>query len=208
MQGEPKEKQGRSPLSRVQVAFLVFVSAAAVISLVGAPNGAVSAMVAGVAGKMAGSTNLEIHDKPQAFGEYSFTDENGKERYLKEFRGKPVVISFWALWCPSCKAEKPGLNKLAGAMKKDGLEVVLLSSDNPKQAAQYLKNHQLSNLKSATDEGDSIFAAMGFPGIPASVVLDKNGREVARALGFVDWTDSEVQKFLRGLLQTETTAER
>lgn len=210
MQGEPKQKRRYTLLTRMQVAFLVFVMSGAIISMLAAPEGAVSGMVLQAAGKMAGDTNLSIHAKPQPLKDLGFLDDTGKKKQFSDYRGQVTIVSIWALWCPACKAEKPGLNQLAAQFEGKGLKVLTLSSDDPEQAQNYLKNHQLSHLKAFTDVNDDVYDALDFDGIPAAIIIDKQGREVARSLGFVDWQDKDVVRFVETLIrsQPETRAER
>lgn len=211
MQGEPTQKRRFTALSRMQVAFLAFVMCGAVISMLTAPEGAVSGMVLKAAGKMAGDTNLRIHPAPKPLEDLSFIDDKGKQRKFSEYRGQVTIVSFWALWCPACKAEKPGLNALAGEYASKGLKVLTLSSDDPDQAQIYLNRHQLGHLKAFTDVDDAAFSALDFNGIPAAIVIDPKGREVARSLGFVDWQNRGVKEFIDSLLpaaKSETRAER
>lgn len=181
---------------------MVGVLVTAILTMLTTPEGAVSDMLIRIAGKAQGADSLTVYPQPRAMPEISFLDETGKKRTLKDYRGKVVILSFWALWCPACKAEKPGLNQLQAAYEGKGLKVITLSDDfnNQQAVTDYYKMHQLKYLKPGTDKGNAAFAALELRGIPSSIVIDSSGREVARATGFVDWSNESVRNFLNGLL--------
>lgn len=181
---------------------MAVILAMAIFTMLSTPEGAVSDMLMRVAGKARGVDSLTIYPTPRELPEITFIDETGKKRNLKEFRGKVVVLSFWALWCPSCKAEKPGLNLLSAEYEGKGIKVITLSDDfnNQQAVTAYYKQHQLNYLKPSTDPDNAAFASLELRGIPSTIVVDTHGKEAARSTGFVDWTDKGVHDFLKSLL--------
>lgn len=200
--------QGKDRLSSMKLTFMVSVLTLAIITMLTAPEGAVSDMLIRIAGKAQGADSLAVYPAPRPLPDISFIDENGKKRNLKEYRGKVVVLSFWALWCPACKAEKPGLNQLSAAYEGKGLKVITLSDDfnNQQAVSAYYKQHQLNYLKPSTDTGNAAFEALELRGIPSTIVVDPSGREVARSTGYVDWSNEQVRMFLNSLLTKHQTS--
>ncbi|MGH3338804.1 MAG: TlpA family protein disulfide reductase, partial [Propionibacteriaceae bacterium] len=103
---------------------------------------------------------------------------------LRELRGWPVVLNFWASWCSPCKAEAPRLN--AAAREHMG-EVVLLGvdvQDFESDARRFSERYQ-TNYVSVRDGGDSTYSAYGLTGLPETYFLDRSGRVVEHIVGEV-----------------------
>ena len=181
--------QGRGTLPRRKLILLAVMSIAAIGSLLIAPEGAVSQMLA----SMAEPENLQL-TSPKPLPPLAFLGE--------ETKGKVVVVNFWALWCPSCKVEKPKLDKLQADYAKKGLVVLTVSDagDDLEAVRQYFASHNITHLKPLQDEGSNAFRALKFRGLPSTLIVDKDGKEIARAEGMVDWDSKDVRKYLDQVL--------
>ena len=186
MQGEGK---GCGKLSCGKFLFLVIICVAAISAIVTAPKGAVSMMVAKAMGDMAGAEALKISE-PKPLPAMVFIDENGKKQSIESYKGKVVALNFWALWCASCKVEKPKLDQLQADLAEKGLVVLTVSDGFNNQGAvkQYFANHNITHLKPMTDEGSAAFRALQLQGVPSTLIINKKGQEIARAQGYVDWS--------------------
>jgi peroxiredoxin len=92
---------------------------------------------------------------------------------LSQLRGKPVVINFWATWCPPCTDELPYFTRLARDYG-DRVVIVTVSNEAPGVARDYLRLHHL-NLPLVEDPAGSVFSAYALPPIPGTVVIDTRG---------------------------------
>lgn len=114
------------------------------------------------------------------------TDRNGKERRLSNLRGKVVLIDFWASWCRPCRAENPNVVRIYNRYHDKGFEVFSVSLDNNRDA--WLKaieadglvweNH-VSDLRGWSSAGGRLY---GISSIPATVLVDRDGKVLARNL--------------------------
>ena len=114
------------------------------------------------------------------------TDRNGKERLLSDLRGKVVLIDFWASWCRPCRAENPNVVRIYNRYHDKGFEVFSVSLDNNRDA--WLKaieadglvweNH-VSDLRGWSSAGGRLY---GISSIPATVLVDRDGKVLARNL--------------------------
>ena len=109
---------------------------------------------------------------------------------LRELRGWPVVLNFWASWCSPCKAEAPRLNaaadKHSGAVVFLGVDVQDFESD-----ARHFSERFETNYVSVRDDGDSTYSAYGLTGLPETYYLDTRGRVVAHSIGEVSEAELE-----------------
>lgn len=101
---------------------------------------------------------------------------------LRELRGYPIVINFWASWCEPCKAEAPRLVASAEAHAGEVVFVGLDVQDFKSDARRFLERYQ-TNYVSVRDGGDSTYNAYGLTGLPETYYLDRKGRVVAHSLG-------------------------
>jgi thiol-disulfide isomerase/thioredoxin len=132
---------------------------------------------------------LKASDKPMAVPEVAFVDAAGKRHMLAEFRGRYVLLNLWATWCAPCVKELPALAQLGQAVSPDRLSVVAVNVGRSSMAetAQFLKTHRAGTLAPYADSNIALMRAFGAFGLPMTVLIDPQGREVARALGAAEW---------------------
>jgi len=116
---------------------------------------------------------------------FSFKDTNGKKVSLSDFKGKVILLDFWATWCIPCKQEIPGFIALQNKFGDRGLQIVGLSVDDPLNAAKTYAAQMKMNYPILLAEGkeDILKAYDPIPSIPVSVIIDRRGRIAARHLG-------------------------
>ena len=130
---------------------------------------------------------------------WELQDANGKRIHSSDFKGKVVILDFWATWCPPCKAEIPGFIALQNEYGKKGLAVVGISVDEGgadivKEVAQKLGMNYPVVL--ADDKTPQAFG--GIEAIPTTFIIDREGRIVTKHLGFTE--KDEFEKELKPLL--------
>jgi thiol-disulfide isomerase/thioredoxin len=128
---------------------------------------------------------LVLATPPQANLKFSFKDINGKKVSLSDFKGKVILLDFWATWCVPCKAEIPGFIELQKKYGAEGLQIIGLSVDDSAAMAKKYSDEMKMNYPILLAEGkeDILKAYDPIPSIPVSVVIDRQGRIAARHLG-------------------------
>lgn len=148
---------------------------------------------------------LTTHDAPCALpggpASVSFADGQGRPLTLDDFRGKVVLVNLWATWCPPCIEEMPALDSLQARLGGDAFEVVAISQDRggvslPKA---FLEREGLDNLTLYIDPDSATTRAIAAPGLPTSILLDRQGRELARLVGPAAWDDDAMVARIREL---------
>ncbi|MFC5736875.1 TlpA family protein disulfide reductase [Sinirhodobacter huangdaonensis] len=145
---------------------------------------------------------LVVYEQPLATPELPFVDETGAEHRLTEFRGKVVLLNLWATWCAPCRVEMPGLDALQGELGGADFQVVTLATGrNPQpKIAKFFDEAGVTRLPRFQDEKQTLSRAMGVMGLPVSVLIDRDGHEVARLIGEADWNGPEARAVIGALI--------
>lgn len=127
---------------------------------------------------------------------------NGKKVDLKQYRGKIVFLNFWATWCGPCKEEMPSMEALYQKLKERNFVFLTISVDydEKKKVKDFIDKHRYT-FPVLIDPKCVTLDLFGVKGIPATILIDKNGRMVGRAVGPRDWKSSEIVSILNHLLE-------
>ena len=132
----------------------------------------------------------------------TFRDSIGNVMQLPDFHGKVILLNVWATWCAPCIAEMPMLDALQAEKGGADFEVVTVSLDRTAaEAAMFFRDNEIDNLQSWHDGTFSLSSKLMLPGLPTSVLYDRNGREIARISGEVDWTSKEALALIDKLME-------
>jgi cytochrome c biogenesis protein CcmG/thiol:disulfide interchange protein DsbE len=116
---------------------------------------------------------------------------------LEQLRGKPVVLNFWATWCPPCVEEMPSLLQLH---KQLGDKVTILAvSEDADDAAykQFITDHQVDLLSVRdTQHQNEVYGTFKYP---ETYIIDRNGKIVRKFIGATDWTSPDIVNYLKKL---------
>jgi thiol-disulfide isomerase/thioredoxin len=197
------------PEPKTKKLLLVMVAAAAVIGVAGLVYAVLPSGSKGgganledfAAGPLA---KLEILAKPPVQPAAKFTDAKGAEHTLEEWRGKVVVVNFWATWCAPCTKEMPGLAALATGLKGKPAEVVAISVDKKEDRAfaiGRLATLSSSSLAFYSEPSYSIAFDAEAKGFPTTIIYARDGRELARLSGGeVDWAAPQAKRLIEAAL--------
>jgi thiol-disulfide isomerase/thioredoxin len=132
-----------------------------------------------------------------------FTDAEGRPTDFAAFRGKGLVVNFWATWCPPCVAEMPALDRLAAEVARDGIEVLALSNDRGgrAQVEPFYARTGISRLAIWLDPRGATGRALEVRVLPTTLILDRRGLEVGRLVGDAAWDRPEVVAAIRRLIR-------
>jgi thiol-disulfide isomerase/thioredoxin len=142
---------------------------------------------------------LELHPSPRELPPLRFAGPNGVPTSLAARRGGVVLLNFWATWCPPCVKEMPSLDRLQAALGGSRFEVVAVSIDVAGAAAiqAFFQRTGILHLRQYFDAFDEASLGWTATGIPLSVLVDPQGREIARHRGASEWDQTETMELLR-----------
>jgi thiol-disulfide isomerase/thioredoxin len=135
---------------------------------------------------------------PEALPEVKFLDVAGKERTLADWRGKVVLLNLWATWCLPCRKEMPALDRLQREMGSDTFQVVAVSVDRTglPGAKKFLADTGAETLALYADPTARMGVALRAAGLPATLLLDRQGREIGRLLGPAEWDGEDAKRLI------------
>ncbi len=151
-----------------------------------------------------GSQGFLIWETPRNLPELTFEDEKGAALTLADFHGKVVLLNIWATWCAPCREEMPTLNSLQAQLGGEQFEVVALSIDHAGYGAveKFYREISIKHLHMYIDPSTLAAATLGIEGVPTTLLLDREGREIGRLVGATEWNSSAMVDFI-----TRTIAE-
>jgi thiol-disulfide isomerase/thioredoxin len=156
-----------------------------------------------VKGEIAG---LLVSEKQQAMPNLSFQSPEGKPMTLADLRGRVVLLNLWATWCAPCRKEMPALDKLQAELGGPDFEVVAVNIDqrNLERPKTFLQEVNVTKLAYYADPSAKIFqqlrAVDRAVGMPTTLLIDKDGCELAYLAGPAEWASDEAKAFIRAAL--------
>jgi len=144
--------------------------------------------------------NIAINETPKPISPLIFEDFSGNKINLKDYKGKLILLNFWATWCAPCKKEMPSLDKLYLDSNFKNLEVFAVNMEQPNQlkAKNFFSDLNIQNLKIFFDRDLNFVKEFKLRGVPTTVLINKKGEEFGRIIGEVNFQD---KKFLKWLLK-------
>jgi len=132
--------------------------------------------------------------------DFSLRDIDGNIRPLASFRGRVVLLSFWATWCTPCRTELPMLETLFQAYKDHGFEVIAVASDvQGVEVVQPFVSQLHLSFTTLLDNTGQVTRLFGVTSLPTTYLLDREGRLITVAIGSHDWTNADAHTLIRSL---------
>ncbi|MGR3760465.1 TlpA family protein disulfide reductase [Roseobacteraceae bacterium NS-SX3] len=147
---------------------------------------------------------LVVHAEPKPASEAAFqlADDAGTAT-LADYRGKVVLLNFWATWCAPCRAEMPMLSELQEEFGGEDFEVLTLATgrNTPAGIVKFFDETGITNLPRHQDPKQAVAREMAVLGLPVTVILDREGREVGRLMGDAEWNSDSAKEIIRTLIE-------
>tara|TARA_B100001250_G_C19500672_1_gene657251 strand:- start:225 stop:755 length:531 start_codon:yes stop_codon:yes gene_type:complete len=143
--------------------------------------------------------NLVIHKEPKKLEKINFVNINNETINLNRFENSLIIINFWATWCAPCIEEMPSLNSLQVNTTFNNLQIIPINvgRDNVEKSKSFYKKLKLDNLEIYFDKDIEMAKKFLLRGLPTTVFINKKGEEFARIIGFVNFDDEKIIKWLQ-----------
>jgi thiol-disulfide isomerase/thioredoxin len=143
--------------------------------------------------------------EPEPLAQFPFLDAEGKTRTLEEWRGKVVLLNLWATWCAPCRKEMPGLDRLQGELGSDKFQVLAVSADKTgiAGAKAFLDKIKVTKLAVYADPTVRIHSGLKAIGMPATILIDAQGREIGRLVGPAEWDTPEAKSLIKAAIAAQ-----
>lgn len=145
---------------------------------------------------------LELTRPPRTLPEIRFVDASGRDLGLADYEGQGLVLNFWATWCAPCVREMPALDRLHAELEDAGVAVLALSADRGGAPVvdRFYAKYEIENLQTLLDKNSLTARALDVRGLPTTLLIDGEGREVGRLVGVAEWDAPEAVSLLRDCL--------
>ncbi len=134
--------------------------------------------------------------------EFVLPDINGKLYALSDYRGKIVVVNFWASWCPPCVAEMPSLQKAADQLAPHNISVLGIGVGESRESVRRFLRSTPVHFPLLLDSGSDVMDKWAAPSLPTTIVINQEGKMALLALGERDWGDAKILQQIISLQQT------
>tara|TARA_B110000967_G_scaffold184586_1_gene204152 strand:- start:63 stop:578 length:516 start_codon:yes stop_codon:yes gene_type:complete len=143
--------------------------------------------------------NLVLIKNPKIYEDVIFKDINQKDINLDDFKGKLVMLNFWATWCAPCKEEMPSLDSLQLNSKLSNLKIfpINIGQEDISKSESFFKELNINNLDIYIDAPITLAKKLSLRGVPTTILFNKEGKEFARILGSIDFSNKEFINWLK-----------
>ena len=142
--------------------------------------------------------NLVINKNLKTYDEIVFKDENQKNINLANYKGKLLILNFWATWCVPCREEMPSLDLLQSDLRLNNLKIfpINIGQEDLLKSVNFFKELRIRNLDIYYDPAVTLAKKFSLRGLPTTILIDKEGKEFARIIGSIDFSNKEFINWL------------
>ena len=142
--------------------------------------------------------NIAINEIPRQISPIIFEDFSGNEINLKDYKGKLIIINFWATWCAPCKEEMPSLDNLYKSNEFKNLKIFAVNMEPPNylKTEKFFNDLKIEKVKIFFDKRLNFVNEFKLRGVPTTILVNKEGEEFARIIGSIDFQDKKFTKWL------------
>jgi thiol-disulfide isomerase/thioredoxin len=126
-------------------------------------------------------------------------DADGRERSIAEWRGKTVVVNFWATWCEPCREEMPSLDRLKARLAPKGFDVIAVNVGESRERVERFTREVPVSFPIVYDKDSATARTWKVRGYPTSYVIGPDGRIRYYFVGELDWSSDEVVRVIEGV---------
>ena len=143
--------------------------------------------------------NLALSKNPKIYEEIVFKDSSGEDVSLDDFKGKLLILNFWATWCAPCREEMPSLDDLQLNSNFDNLKIfpINIGQENLSKSDSFFKEIGVQDLDIYFDAPITLAKKLSLRGVPTTILFNKKGEEFGRIMGSIDFNDPDFTDWLK-----------
>ncbi len=152
-----------------------------------------------VAEEVPGIKNIVIHKIPKTYDNVIFLDKNDQKININEYKGKVLLLNFWAVWCEPCKEEMPSLDKLQAnpELHKIKIFAINIGKETLDKVNKFFVDLNIKNFEPYFDPPTTLAKKFSLRGVPTSILINKEGQEFARIMGSIDFEDKNFINWIK-----------
>ena len=143
--------------------------------------------------------NLILEKKPKTYEEVIFKDKNQKNVDLADYKGKLLILNFWATWCAPCREEMPSLDSLLSDDRLNNLMIfpINIGQEDLSKSELFFEELNIQNLDIYFDSTITLAKKFALRGVPTTILFNKEGKEFARILGSINFNEEDFINWLK-----------
>jgi thiol-disulfide isomerase/thioredoxin len=143
-----------------------------------------------------------VRPKALDLPDFTFADGEGETKSLADFKGQVVLLNIWATWCVPCREEMPALDKLQTSLGGKDFAVVAVNIDKggADKARAFLEETGATQLALYTDPTTKLFSTLKAVGMPTTLLISRDGKEMGRLIGPADWASPEAKRLIEAAI--------
>ena len=152
-----------------------------------------------VAEELPGIKNIVIHKIPKTYDNVIFLDKNDQKININEYKGKVLLLNFWAVWCEPCKEEMPSLDKLQANPELDKIKIfpINIGKETLDKVNKFFEDLNIKSFEPYFDPPTTLAKKFSLRGVPTSIIINKEGQEFARIMGSIDFEDKNFVNWIK-----------
>ena len=131
--------------------------------------------------------------------DFALQDTEGNLHRLSDYRGKPVIINFWATWCPPCREEIPSMNRAWQALEQEGIAMLAINMGEDEDTIFIFTADYPADFPILLDRSGEVTEQWPVKGLPTTFIVGPDGRLAYRAIGSREWDDPALLDRIRAL---------
>jgi thiol-disulfide isomerase/thioredoxin len=143
--------------------------------------------------------NLVLTKNQKIYEDVIFEDANKKYVNLADFKGKLLILNFWATWCAPCREEMPSLDNLQSNNNLNNLKIfpINIGQEDISESESFFKELNIQNLDIYFDAPITLAKKFSLRGVPTTIIFNKEGKEFARIIGSIDFNNEKFINWLK-----------
>ncbi|MBK5930861.1 TlpA family protein disulfide reductase [Halochromatium salexigens] len=146
----------------------------------------------------AGAQLTPVSEAPMA-PDFELSGPNAEVYRLEDFQGKPLIVNFWATWCPPCRAEMPSMQRAWEQVESEGIAIIAINVGEDSEAVKAFLEQVPVDFPLPLDTDSAVTQRWPLRGLPTTFVVAPDGRLVYKATGEREWDDPALLDQVRAL---------